>query len=169
MTNSETSREDPYDRNGTRMRFGRIAPGRTAMWLLAKSLHRVIRTGRLTLFDSRGEKWCFGPGAGPAVSIRLTDKRLPGRLLVNPTLALGEAYMDGTLRIEAGSLRDLLSICTTDMDTVDALPGKRLIQVLDALQNRRLHHNPVSRSRTNVAHHYDLSTELYDLFLDADR
>ena len=169
MTNSETSCEDPFDRNGTRMRFGRIAPGRTAMWLLAKSLHRVIRTGRLTLFDSRGEKWCFGPGAGPAVSIRLTDKRLPGRLLVNPTLALGEAYMDGTLRIEAGSLRDLLSICTTDMDTVDALPGKRLIQVLDALRNRRLHHNPVSRSRTNVAHHYDLSTELYDLFLDADR
>jgi len=30
-------------------------------------------------------------------------------------------------------------------------------------------YNPASRSKANVAHHYDLSAELYDLFLDADR
>ena len=30
-------------------------------------------------------------------------------------------------------------------------------------------YNPVPRARANVAHHYDLSGELYDLFLDADR
>ena len=77
--------------------------------------------------------------------------------------------MDGTLRIETGSLRDLLSICMADLDAVDALPGKRIRQGLDAFLSRRLHHNPINRARCNVAHHYDLSTELYDLFLDADR
>jgi cyclopropane-fatty-acyl-phospholipid synthase len=29
--------------------------------------------------------------------------------------------------------------------------------------------NPISRARANVAHHYDLSDQLYDLFLDKDR
>lgn len=169
MSNSEYSPDDPFEHHDDRMGPGRVAPGRTVMWLLAKSLRRLVRNGRLTLYDSHGEKWLFGPGVGPTVSIRLTDKGLPGRLLANPSLAIGEAYMDGTLRIEVGSLRDLLSICTTDMDTFDALPGKRLNRWLDALLHRKLHHNPISRARSNVAHHYDLSTELYDLFLDADR
>lgn len=139
------------------------------MWLLARSLGRLVRNGRLTICDPRGETWHFGPGGAPAVSVRLTDRRLPAQLLANPSLALGEAYMDGTLRIETGSLRDLLSICVSGLDAIDALPGNRLRGWLDALQSRRLHHNPINRARSNVAHHYDLSTELYDLFLDADR
>lgn len=55
------------------------------------------------------------------------------------------------------------------MDAIEASPGVRLIRWLDAFMARRLHHNPISRSHANVAHHYDISTELYDLFLDADR
>lgn len=145
------------------------APGRMAMWLLAKMLSRLVRNGHLSVVDPSGKAWSFGSGEGPNVSIRLTKKSLPAQLLANPSLALGEAYMDGTLRIETGSLRDLLSICMTDLDAVDALPGKRLMQVLDIFLRRRLHHNPIHRSCSNVAHHYDLSTELYDLFLDADR
>lgn len=139
------------------------------MWLLAKLLSRLVRNGHLTVIDPCCGTWRFGGGDGPAVSVRLTDKALPAQLLANPSLALGEAYMDGTLRIETGSLRDLLSICMADLDAVDALPGKRIRQGLDAFLSRRLHHNPINRARCNVAHHYDLSTELYDLFLDADR
>ncbi|MSU91768.1 methyltransferase domain-containing protein [Rhodobacteraceae bacterium 2CG4] len=169
MSNSETSHGERFERCGDRIRPGRLAPGRAAMWLLAKLLRRLVQNGRLTIYDPCGETWHFGPGGEPAVSVRLTDKGLPARLLANPSLALGEAYMDGTLRIEAGSLRGLLSICTSDMDTIYALPGMRLIRMLDAFMARRLHHNPISRSHANVAHHYDISTELYDLFLDADR
>lgn len=139
------------------------------MWLLARPLRRLVQNGRLTVIDPYGETWHFGPGGEPSVCVRLADKALPAQLFVNPSLALGEAYMDGTLRIEKGSLRDLLSICTADMETIDALPGRRLRRWLDVLLSRRLHHNPISRSHANVAHHYDISTELYDLFLDADR
>ncbi len=169
MSNSETSTDEGFEQEGSRIGRGRLAPARAGMWLLAKSLGSLVRTGRLTVFDPLGEAWRFGPGGDPCVSIRLTDRGLPAQLLANPSLALGEAYMDGTLRIEAGSLRDLLSICMTEMDAVDALPGRRLNRCLDAFRNRRLHHNPISRSHANVAHHYDISTELYDLFLDADR
>lgn len=139
------------------------------MWLLARLLSRLVRDAHLTVVDPRGKAWRFGCGDGPSVSVRLTNKALPAQMLANPSLALGEAYMDGTLRIESGSLRDLLSICMTDLDAVDALPGNRIRQALDGFLSRRLHHNPIHRARCNVAHHYDLSTELYDLFLDADR
>lgn len=169
MSNSETSPDEGFEREAGQIETGRFAPGRAAMWLLAKLLHRLVQNGRLTIYDPSGEAWHFGPGGEPAVSVRLTDRPLPAQLLANPSLALGEAYMDGTLRIESGSLRDLLSICTSDMDAIEASPGVRLIRWLDAFMARRLHHNPISRSHANVAHHYDISTELYDLFLDADR
>lgn len=169
MSNSETSPDEGFKQEGGRIATGRFAPSRAAMWLLARMLRRLIRNGSLLVRDNQGDTWRFGPGGEPAVSIRLTDKKLPARLLANPSLALGEAYMDGTLRIEAGSLRDLLWICTSDMDTIDALPGKRMIRWLDVFMSRRLHHNAISRSHANVAHHYDISTNLYDLFLDADR
>lgn len=169
MSNSETSPDEGFEREAGQSETGRFAPGRAAMWLLAKLLHRLVQNGRLTIYDPSGEAWHFGPGGEPAVSVRLTDRPLPAQLLANPSLALGEAYMDGTLRIESGSLRDLLSICTSDMDAIEASPGVRLIRWLDAFMARRLHHNPISRSHANVAHHYDISTELYDLFLDADR
>jgi len=169
MSNSETSPDESLELQGGHARSGRFAPGRAAMWLLAKLLRRIVHSGRLTVNDAYGETWHFGPGGNPAVSIRLTDTKLPARLLANPSLALGEAYMDETLRIESGSLRDFLAMCTSDMDAVDALPGSRLRRWLDAIRTRSLHHNPIKRSHANVAHHYDISTALYDLFLDADR
>lgn len=169
MSNSEISPDERFELLDGARRPLRLAPGRAAMWLLAKLLSRLVRNGHLTVVDACGETWRFGHVDGPAVSVRFTDKALPAQLLANPSLALGEAYMDGTLRIETGSLRDLLSICMADLDAVDALPGKRIRQRLDVFLSRRLHHNPINRARCNVAHHYDLSTELYDLFLDADR
>src|SRR6056297_1111470 len=113
MSNSETSPDERFEQEGSRIETGRLAPGRAAMWLLAKSLRRLVQNGRLTIYDPCGQTWHFGPGGEPAVSVRLTEKVLPVQLLVNPSIALGEAYMDGTLRIETGSLRDLLSICMT--------------------------------------------------------
>ena len=169
MSNSETSPDEQFELHDGARQLPRLGPGRAVMWLLAKLLSRLVRNGHLTVIDPCCGTWRFGGGDGPAVSVRLTDKALPAQLLANPSLALGEAYMDGTLRIETGSLRDLLSICMADLDAVDALPGKRIRQGLDAFLSRRLHHNPINRARCNVAHHYDLSTELYDLFLDADR
>ncbi len=37
------------------------------------------------------------------------------------------------------------------------------------LSRRVSQHNPVGKAKQNVAHHYDLSGKLYDLFLDVDR
>ena len=137
--------------------------------LIARFLQSVIRSGDLRLIDAGGKEWRFGDGGAPRSTIRLHDKRLHARLLTNPKLHLGEAYMDGSLTIEEGTLYDLIDVVATNLERVE----RHRLQKLGQLARRYLRviqqHNPVRRARRNVAHHYDLSNELYDLFLDNDR
>ena len=48
-------------------------------------------------------------------------------------------------------------------------PLSRTAHRIDRLFRRLQQANPVAQARRNVAHHYDLSGEFYDLFLDEDR
>lgn len=137
--------------------------------LLFSLLNRLIQTGQLTVIDAAGKLHRFGSGEVPAITIRLHDKRLHHRLFLHPELYLGEAYADGTLTIEQGSLYDLLHLCTVNADALAHHPVQRLRQRLDQLWKSVQQYNPAARARANVAHHYDLSDGLYDLFLSADR
>jgi cyclopropane-fatty-acyl-phospholipid synthase len=137
--------------------------------LLSPYLNRIIRTGTLTIFGPDGGMGVFGPGGDPSVTIRLHGRMLPFRLMLNPELAAGEAYMDGTLTIEEGTLRDFLHICTHDPDTprIHTIPA--MLDWLAGPLRYLRQHNTLRRAKSNVAHHYDLSGELYDIFLDEDR
>lgn len=137
--------------------------------LLSNLLNRLVQTGQLTVIDASGKHLRFGTDSAPAVTIRLHDRRLHHRLLVNPELYLGEAYMDGTLTIEQGSLYDLLHVCTVNAAALTQHPLQRVRQRLDRLWKSLQQYNPTARARANVAHHYDLSGALYDQFLDSDR
>ena len=137
--------------------------------LFAKVLAWLIRSGDLVVIDDRGRRHRFGgpdiPGLGPVV-IRLHHPTLPWRLALRPHLVAGEAYMDGSLTVEQGSLADFLALATYNIQQAEqrqmrSPPLWRLIRLLHQ-------HNPVERSRRNVAHHYDLSGHLYSLFLDDD-
>jgi cyclopropane-fatty-acyl-phospholipid synthase len=137
--------------------------------LLATVLSRTLRIGRLTLIDATGRRHEFAGEPGPQATVRLRDPALHWKLLANPRLYVPEAYMDGTLTVEEGSLYDFIDLLVANDAALDdsaamrlATAGKRLV--------RRLHqYNPVARSRRNAAHHYDLSDQLYELFLDRDR
>ena len=130
----------------------------------------MIRTGRLTVVDAAGRVHPFGPGdSGPDVSVRLHDPLLPMRILLRPSLALGEAYMDGTITIEQGTLRDLLHLCTSNLEALGRHPIGAVRGELDRMLRRLQQDNRLGRARANIAHHYDLSGALYDLFLDRDR
>ena len=102
-------------------------------------------------------------------SWRGSPTRTEWRLLLNPALALGEAYMDGRVVLEKGTIYDLLEVM------LSSLEGKAWPYWAEALLRlrfltRRLHqYNPAPRAKRNVAHHYDFDSDLYDLFLDADR
>ena len=138
--------------------------------LVARVLRRLIRIGSLILVDANGVRHEIIGAPGPRVTIRLTDKALHRRLLLDPYLAVGEAYMNGTLIIEEGTLEDLLDVLLINED--DASQRELAFRINDWV-GRRLRwihqHNPAGLARKHVAHHYDLSDTLYDLFLDRDR
>ncbi|MDR3437200.1 cyclopropane-fatty-acyl-phospholipid synthase family protein [Telmatospirillum sp.] len=140
------------------------------MLLFVPLMRHLVRHGRLTVIDASGRPHIFGgtllPDI-PPVTIRLRDRRLHWRLALQPAVAFGEAFMDGTLTIEEGSLDDFLALVDENTRLINprfALQ-ERLSFVLRYLQQW----NPVKASRRNVAHHYDLSDDFYALFLDADR
>ncbi len=137
--------------------------------LLSGFAKGVIGEGDLTIIDAAGRRHHVGDGQGPRVVIRLHDKALHHQLVIDPYLAVGEAYMAGTLTLEQGSLYDFLEICTANAQRVGAHPMSRAVDALNRLLRRIHQYNPVHRARANAAHHYDLSGTLYGLFLDSDR
>jgi cyclopropane-fatty-acyl-phospholipid synthase len=137
--------------------------------LLALLLKRFVRRGNLRLTTARGAVFTVGDGASQPVAIRFMTKAAQRGVLLDPEIRLGEAYMDGTLRVEQGSIADLLAIVLGQ--TADGMPpGWAQPQwFLRYLRRRLQQFNPPTRSQRNVAHHYDLDGRLYSLFLDADQ
>jgi cyclopropane-fatty-acyl-phospholipid synthase len=139
-----------------------------SMIALCSLLQRLIRTGTLTLVAPDSRSYIFGQGA-PSVAIRIADWAAVRRLFLNPDLAIGEAYMDGALVVESGSIYDFLALCLTNLSQSGGHWIQRARALTRRFGRRVAQHNPVSAARANVAHHYDLSDTLYKLFLDADR
>jgi cyclopropane-fatty-acyl-phospholipid synthase len=139
--------------------------------LLTGLLRTIIKAGGITMIDARGRTHVIEGDldAGPAVTIRLHDRALHRKLLLNPKLQFGEAYMEGTLTIEDGSLYDFIDVLCLNVDTFEKTRIGRVGEWLSLLTRRFDQHNPVRLARKNVAHHYDLSEKLYSLFLDEDR
>jgi len=138
--------------------------------LLAQLLKTLIHKGELHVIDAAGRRHRFGePGDRPSVTIRLHDRRLHHQLFLNPRLRFGEAYMDGTLTVEDGTIYDFLDLVTRNLGFHPVNGLDRWLQRSRMLWRRFQQANPLGQAQQNVAHHYDLSDELYDLFLDSDR
>ncbi len=137
--------------------------------MLRSLFKHMIRDGSLTFEDSRGRCFTYGDGSPPRCRIKLHRRALEWTLLLNPPLRMGEAFMDGTLTFEEGSLADFTELLARNYHNLERHWAVR-VGFLLARQARWLkQHNPVGKAQRNVAHHYDLSRRLYDLFLDNDR
>ncbi len=134
-------------------------------WYLGKA----IRRGRLVMVEPTGRRTEFGqPAPGPALTMRITDRAAMRRISFNPDMGLGEAYMDGTLTVENGTIRDVIGLIFDNLADAPDMPQDRLCRPFRPLLRRLQQYNPADRSQRNVAHHYDLSRRLYELFLDRD-
>ncbi|PPR24363.1 MAG: Cyclopropane-fatty-acyl-phospholipid synthase [Alphaproteobacteria bacterium MarineAlpha10_Bin2] len=130
----------------------------------------LMSWGTLRVYDARGKLHEFAGAPGPQVTFRLHDRSLHYKIFWNPRLAIGEAYMDGTLTIEDGDqIIDLIDLMGTNLTKLESTKVVKLRNWLTPLVRPIQQYNPVGRARKNVAHHYDLSDELFDLFLDSDR
>jgi cyclopropane-fatty-acyl-phospholipid synthase len=137
--------------------------------LLQWVLSAFIRTGTLHVTTAYGRTFALGDGSGRAIRVRFTTPRAQRGVLIDPELRFGEAYMDGSLIVENGSLADLLALVMAQ-DHSRKAPRWALPQYLARYLWRRFRQlNGRGRARRNVAHHYDLDGRLYALFLDADR
>ncbi|MCA1475105.1 MULTISPECIES: cyclopropane-fatty-acyl-phospholipid synthase family protein [Bradyrhizobium] len=135
--------------------------------LLRRFLSQFIRRGSLTVTSASGSKFTVGDGSGEPVAVRFVTADSERRVLVNPELGLGEAYMNGEFVVERGTIADALAIL---LDQPDPLPQwAKPWWHMRYLTRHLKQFNPRPRSRQNVAHHYDLDGRLYSLFLDADK
>ncbi|MES2144054.1 MAG: cyclopropane-fatty-acyl-phospholipid synthase family protein [Pseudomonadota bacterium] len=141
------------------------------MWdiLLDRLCRSLIRQGSLVLHLPGGTEHRYGDGSGVPVTMRITDPALPGRLVRAPDLALGEGYMDQAYALDNDDLPGFLALLLRNAATGRADWWRFPLARAHRLWGKAQEWNPAQRARANVAHHYDLSGALYDLFLDQDR
>jgi len=134
--------------------------------LFRRLLGSIVHTGDLRLIDATGRTHAIGDGAPPPIAIRLHSRYLNYKLAFNPGLFLGEAYMEGLLSIEEGTLYDFYELIARNMGSHRTPFWLTLIERISAGIRQ---HNPVATAKRNVAHHYDLTGRLFEIFLDRDR
>jgi cyclopropane-fatty-acyl-phospholipid synthase len=134
---------------------------------LARFLNKLFKKDGFILIDAESKKYIIGlPKNHKPIIIRLLDKRLHYKLLFRPDLYFGEAYSDGTIIIENGSLTDFLNLALMNIGRSELNFFSQLLNKLSGTYRYLTNFNFIKKSKMNVAHHYDLSDELYDLFLD---
>ncbi|MFT3976033.1 MAG: cyclopropane-fatty-acyl-phospholipid synthase family protein [Sphingomonas bacterium] len=144
------------------------------MSLIDLFLSRTVKRGRLTLLRPNTPPTTFGmPAPGyPEVTIRFADKGVALAIARNPALGAGECFMNGRLIVEQGDVRDLVNLLTMNdkwEEGQDRLDPSWISRAAGSVKHRVDRINMERRSKKNVAHHYDLSGRLYDLFLDRDK
>jgi cyclopropane-fatty-acyl-phospholipid synthase len=140
------------------------------MSLIGKLVNKLLPQGSITLLRPGKPPETLGRGGGKHLTVRFTDNKVAFDIVKNPRLGVGEAYMDGRLIIEDGTILDLLRLIVGANPWEQGGEGRRSYTrgKLSRL-GRLLKSNNLKRARRNVAHHYDLRDELYELFLDADK
>ena len=143
------------------------------MWLLDKMLRQLIREGRLVLTDHDGKVYEYGPGGGETIAVRLTDKGAALHIAKDPRMGAGEAYTDGRLVIEPP--HDIRDFVLFVMGQANRLGGGNALKPKGTLRRKfdqlmyKWEQNKRDKASANVVHHYGLTREFYELFLDVDR
>ncbi len=138
------------------------------MVLLSNMLKRFIKKGTLRVIESDGVLTEFIGTAEPIATICLHEPDLPLKMFRNPELHTGEAYMNGTLTFQGCTLKDFLDLFSINRGSMASYPMQKILRRLSRAVRSVQQHNPIGKARKNVAHHYDLSAEMYSLFLDKD-
>ena len=141
------------------------------MSLIGRLVDKLLTKGTITLKLPGKAPRTYGRGDGKHLTVRFTDRKVGFDIVKNPRLGVGETYMDGRLIIEDGTILDLLELIVGSNRWEDKGEGRKALskgKKLRALK-RWFERNNFQRARRNVAHHYDLKDELYELFLDEDK
>ena len=137
---------------------------------LVSFLNNLFKDDGFELIDSNSKKYVIGnPIKEKPIVIKLLDQKLMQKLLINPDLYFGEAYMDGSLVIENGTLTEFLELAFKNIGRGNINSYGAIIKKIRGTFGYLTNLNKIIKSKENVAHHYDISEKLYDLFLDENR
>ncbi len=137
---------------------------------LVSFLNKLIKEDGFILIDANSKKYIIGnPKKKVPIILKLLDKKLHYKLLIYPDLYFGEAYTDGTLEIENGSLTDFLEMAMKNLGRNEINIFGKILKKIRGTYRYLTNFNIAKKSKDNVAHHYDISDDLYDLFLDPKR
>ena len=134
---------------------------------LAKFLNKLFKKDGFILIDANSNEYIIGsPKKKNPIIVKILDNKLHYKLLFRPDLYFGEAYSEGNIIIKNGSLTDFLNIALMNIGRSELNFFSQLINKLNGSFRYLTNFNFIKKSKMNVAHHYDLSDDLYNLFLD---
>lgn len=136
------------------------------MFPLSNMMKSFVRVGTLKIIDADGKVHVFSGQPGPNVTMRLSDRSLYHKLVFNPELNAGEAYMDGRMSFEDSTLRDFLTLFSLNRLSLASYPLQKVLRRVSRMFKKGQQANPIGKAQQNVAHHYDLGNDFYKLFLD---
>ncbi len=136
------------------------------MFPLSHMMKSFVRVGTLKIIDADGKVHVFSGQPGPNVTMRLSDRSLYHKLVFNPELNAGEAYMDGRMSFEDSTLRDFLTLFSLNRLSLGSYPLQKVLRRVSRMFKKGQQANPIGKAQQNVAHHYDLGNDFYKLFLD---
>ena len=136
--------------------------------LLDYILRRIVRKGALAVTTPSGNRHVYGDGSGSPVAIRFTSRSWLLAILFDPELRLGEAYMNGGLVVEQGSIADFLELMIANTSGQEPAAWTRLLRDMRALMRNTFRLNNPFRAQRNARHHYNIDSRIYKLFLDPD-
>ncbi len=133
-------------------------------------MRQFVVSGTLELTLANGSAHLLqGTSPGPHARVTIHDRGTLLRLVTKPDLAFGEAYMDGRISLGDGGIDPLMELLMRNSHHWRRHWAGRLTLRCGNCLARLRHFNPRRRSRRNVAHHYDLTDELFETFLDPRR
>ncbi len=134
---------------------------------LARFLNNLFKKGGFILEDASGREYIIGEKDNLSkIKLKLKDKSLHYKLLLYPDLYFGEAYTDGQIIFERGSLTEFLNLALENIGRKETNKFSELLNTFRGSYRYLTNFNFIKKSKMNVAHHYDISDELYFLFLD---
>ena len=137
---------------------------------LVNFLNKLVKKNGFILIDADNRKYSIGiPKKDNPITLKLLDKKLHHKLLLHPDLHFGEAYTDGSIIIENGTLTEFLEIVLENVGRGEVNIFSQSFNKLRGIYRTLTNFNLAGKSKKNVAHHYDISEKLYDLFLDNKR
>lgn len=134
---------------------------------LHKKLSRLLKIGALEVTYADGTSSRYGDAAAKPVRARLRNSNWTRRLVLDPELVLGEAYMEGGLEIEGNDIYALLDLIWINILSKNK-PSSSIHTLVRRAARRIAQFNPARRAQKNAAHHYNVGNDLYRLFLDED-